>query len=124
MLTCKERISVISAVRDLLARGLLVTEDDPELAAVRFEGCGYRYHSRFWTLTGVLEVDGPRCRVRLQGAEAERARRRVAQEWINAGAPASWAMTEAGRCVMLLLVHPESAARASLATSRTGRGGR
>jgi hypothetical protein len=112
MLTSEERHRVTLAIGDLLARGLLVTEDDPELAAVRVDGRGYRYHSRFWALTGVLEVDGRRCRVRLQGGEADRARQRVAQEWITAGAPDAWARTEANKCVRLLVVHPEKAAQA------------
>lgn len=111
MLTTGERACVFLAISDLLARGLLVTEDNPDLATVRVDGRGYRYHSRFWTLTGILEVEGPRRRVRLQGEEAERARRRVAQEWIAAGAPASWARVEAERAVMMLFVRPETAAR-------------
>ena len=112
MLTNGERLRVILAVGDFLARGLLVRENDPELGAIWVDSRGYRYRSRFWALTGVLEVDGPKWRVRLQGSDAERARRRVAEEWIAAGAPVAWAQAEADAAVMLLLVRPEAATRA------------
>ena len=108
-----EHPRVLLAARDLLARGLLVREDDPERAAVRIDGHGFRYHPRFWTLTGVLEVDGSECRLRLQRTDdAERALRQIAREWINAGAPADWAWLAAENAVMSLIVRPDSAARA------------
>jgi hypothetical protein len=112
MLTQCERLRVLLAAGNLLARGLLVREDDPERAAVHMDGRGFRYHSRFWTLTGVVEVDGSKCRLRLQGGDAPRARRRIAEEWITAGAPPSWASTESEAAVMRLLTRPDSAARA------------
>jgi hypothetical protein len=112
MFTQEECRRVQLAIGDLMARGLLVKEEDPERASVRMAGHCYRYRSRFWTLTGILEADGARWRVRLQGGDADRARRRVAEEWITAGAPASWARMEADTAVMLLLVRPDTAARA------------
>ena len=112
MITRGERLRVLLAAGDLLARGLLVREDDPECAALRVDGRGFRYHSRFWTLTGVIEVDGSKYRLRLQGSDADRARRRVAEEWITAGAPTVWAKKEAEAAVLLLLVRQDSAARA------------
>ena len=108
-----EHPRVLLAARDLLARGLLVREDDPERAAVCIDGRGFRYHPRFWTLTGVLEVDGSECRLRLQRTDdAERALRQIAREWVNAGAPADWAWLAAENAVMSLIVRPDSAARA------------
>jgi hypothetical protein len=112
MFTHEECRRVQLAIGDLLARGLLAREEDPERASVRLDGRCYRYRPRFWTVTGILQADGPRWRVRLQGGDADRARRRVAEEWITAGAPASWARMEADSAVMLLLVRPETAARA------------
>ena len=103
---------MLLAVEDLVARGLLAREDDLGIAAIRIGGRGYRYRSLFWTLTGVLEADGPRWRVRLQGRDAEAARRRVAEAWVLAGAPDTWARTEAEASVMRLTVRPEMAARA------------
>jgi hypothetical protein len=103
MITQGDRLRVLLAIGNLLARGLLVREDDPERAALRVDGRGFRYCSRFWKLTGVQEMDGPKCRLRLQAPDAERARHRVAREWITAGAPAAWARMEAKAAVMVLL---------------------
>ena len=112
MLTQSQHLRVLLAAGDLQARGLLVPESDPERAALRIDGRGFRYHSRFWTLAGVLEVDGSKCHLRLQGTDAERARCRIAREWIMAGAPNKWARMEAEGAVMLLLVRSDLAARA------------
>ena len=112
MLTQGERLRVLLAAGNLLACGLLVREPDPERAVVRIDGRGFRYHSRFWTLTGVVEVHGSKCRLRLQGSDAQRARLRVAEEWITAGAPSAWAKTEAHAAIMLLIVRPGSGQRA------------
>jgi hypothetical protein len=112
MLTQGERLRVLLAIGDFLARGFLVREHDFDRAALRFDGRGFRYRARFWALTGVLEVDAQKCRLRLQGSDAECARRRIAEEWITAGAPAEWARTEAEAAVMLLLVRPDTTARA------------
>jgi hypothetical protein len=112
MLTQSQHLRVLLAAGDLQARGLLVPESDPERAALRIEGRGFRYHPRFWTLTGVLEVEGLKCHLRLKGTDAERARRRIAREWIMAGAPNEWARREAEGVVMLLLVRPDIGASA------------
>lgn len=108
-----EHIRVLLAVGVLLARGLLIREDDPERAAIRVNGRGYRYRSSFWTRTGILQADGDDWRIRVQDdGEATEARHRVAAEWIVAGAPTDWARQEAEAAVMLLRIRPETAARA------------
>jgi hypothetical protein len=112
MLTQGERLRVLLAAGNLLACGLLVREPDPERAVVRIDGRGFRYHSRFWTLTGVVEVHGSKCRLRLQGSDAQRARLRVAEAWTAAGAPSVWAKMEARAAVMLLIIRPDSAEHA------------
>jgi hypothetical protein len=112
MHTQGEHPRALLAARDLLARGLLVQEDDPKRVAVRIDGRGFRYHSRFWMLTGVLEMDGSESHLRLQRTDdAERALRRIAGEWVTAGAEADWAWLEAENAVMSLIVRPDSAAR-------------
>jgi hypothetical protein len=108
-----EHVRVLLAVGVLLARGLLTREDDPERAAIRVNGRGYRYRSRFWTKTGVLEAEGEAWRIRVEDdRDARQARHRVAAEWITAGAPMDWAKREAEAAVMLLRIRPDTAARA------------
>lgn len=108
-----DHVRLLHAVGVLLARGLLAREDDPERAAIRVDGRGYRYLSRFWTRTGVLETAGSEWRVRLEDdCEASWARLRVAAEWITAGAPADWARREADAAVMLLRIRPGTAPQA------------
>lgn len=108
-----EEIQVLLAVGTLLARGLVAREYDPERAAIRVNGRGYRYLSPFWTRTGVLEPEGAAWRIRLADeTEASRAQVRVAEEWITAGAPRDWARAEAHAAVLLLRMRPDTAARA------------
>jgi hypothetical protein len=108
-----DHVRVLLAVGVLLARGLLTREDDPEQAAIRVNGRGYRYLSRFWTETGVLQADGGRWHIHVEDDRAaSAARNRVAAQWITAGAPTAWALQEAEAAVMLLRVRPETAPRA------------
>jgi hypothetical protein len=108
-----DHVRLLLAVGVLLARGLLTRDDDPENAAIRVNGRGYRYLSRFWTETGVLEPDGDRWRVRVEDdRDATAARHRVAAKWITAGAPTEWARREAEAAVLLLRVRPETSPRA------------
>ena len=108
-----EQVQMVCAVADLLSRGLLTHEEDPERAAVRVSGQGYRYLTRFWVRTGVLDATGPRWRVCVHDEHhPARPRDRIAAEWIAAGAPAAWARAEADTAVMILRVHLKSTARA------------
>lgn len=98
-MTLEEEVRVRVAAGVLLRRGLLTLEDDPGRAAVRVGTRGYRYLSHFWALVGVLEAKA----VHLEDeGEVEQARRRIAEAWVDAGAPEEWARREAVAALALL----------------------
>lgn len=98
-MTLEEEVRLRVAAGVLLRRGLLELEDDPGRAAVRVGARGYRYLSHFWTLVGVLEAKS----VRLEDdEEVGQARRRIAETWLEAGAPREWALQQADAALALL----------------------
>jgi hypothetical protein len=118
MLTLEEQVRLRVAAGALLRRGLLAVEDEPGLAAVLVGTRGYRYLSRFWTLVGVLEAKS----VSLETArDLDRARRRIAATWIEAGAPEAWAVREASAALALIGVPEPALARAGSAERKPAR---
>ncbi len=106
-----DKIALLMAARHLVAAGLLTPEDDPLRADVIVNGSGFCYLVRFWTTTGVLETSGYGWRLRFDGLlGAARARRRVADEWIHAGAPLEWARAEADSALDALIAYTSGTA--------------
>ncbi len=106
-----EKVALPMAARHLVAAGLLAPEDEPLRADVIVDGCGFCYLVRFWTLTGVLETSGYGWRLRCDGiAGVARARRKMADEWIHAGAPLEWARAEADSALDALIAYTSGTA--------------
>jgi hypothetical protein len=98
--------AIAAAARRLVACRVLAQEADRRYVDVRIDGRGFRYLAEFWKAAEILEADGSGWRLRLDGAAgAARARRRVAEEWIRAGAPVEWARAEGDSAVDELLQH-------------------
>ncbi len=99
-----EAVELLMAARRLVGLGLLARETDPRLIDVLVDGCGFRYLARFWTHTGLFETNDCGWHLRFEGvAGAALARRRVAEEWMRAGAPYEWARAEADSALDALL---------------------
>ncbi len=106
-----DKLAALTAARELVSRNLLALEDDPLRADVIVNGSGFCYLVRFWTLTGVLDTSSFGYRLRVDGLlGAARARRRVADEWIHAGAPVEWARAEADSAVDALVAYTSGTA--------------
>ena len=101
-----DTVVLLMAARRLVRLGLLARETNPQLVDVLVDGCGFRYLPRFWTLTGLFEVNDRGWHLRFEGvAAAALARRRVAEEWMRAGAPYEWARAEADSALDALIAY-------------------
>jgi hypothetical protein len=115
MLTLEEEVRLRVAAGVLFRRGLLALEDDPGRADVVVGSHGYRYLSHFWAFVGVVQAKS----VALESdRDVAHARRRIAEAWIEAGAPAGWAEQEAAAALGLVGVPAPAVVRAAQRLAR------